>query len=62
MIDILRDQYGKIIGKIHTLSNGKMEIRNSSGKKLGTYDPKTNYTRDQWNKIIGRGNLLTTLL
>ena len=62
MPEELRDRFGKIIGKIYTLSSGKLEIRNPHGKKLGSYDPKTNYTRDQWNKIVGRGNLLTTLL
>jgi len=62
MIEDLRDRTGKLIGKIHTFSNGKQEIRNASGKKLGTYDPSSNTTRDYTGRLVGKGNLLTMLL
>ena len=62
MAEVLKDRSGKIIGKIHTLSTGKLELRSPSNKKLGTYDPDTNQTRDHANRLIGKGNLLTMLL
>lgn len=62
MTEDLRDKTGKLIGRIHTLSNNKLEIRNASGRKLGTYDPGTNQTRDHTGRLVGKGNLLTMLL
>ncbi len=58
----LRDSHGKLLGKIKTLHNGKMELRDAHGKKKGTYDPKSDQTRDDHGKLVGKGNLLTTLL
>ena len=58
----LRGPGGKLIGKIKTLSDGKMEIRNPGGKLMGKYDPKSNVTRDSGGRKVGTGNLLTTLL
>jgi len=62
MAEDIRDRTGKLLGKIHTLSSGKLELRSASNKKLGTYDPDTNQTRDHANRLIGKGNLLTMLL
>jgi hypothetical protein len=62
MAEDLRDRTGKLIGRIHSLSNGKLEIRNAAGRKLGTYDPDTNQTKDHTGKLVGKGNLLTMLL
>ncbi|NLX96747.1 MAG: hypothetical protein GXY83_11270 [Rhodopirellula sp.] len=59
---VLRDNHNKHIGTIKTLSDGKQEIRDPHNKKLGTYDPKRNETRDASNRLVGKGNLLTTLL
>lgn len=58
----LRDSSNRLLGKIKKLSNGKFELRDSSNFLKGTYDPKSNETRDPGNKLVGRGNLLTTLL
>lgn len=58
----LRDKSNHLLGKIKTLSNGKLELRDASNHMLGTYDPKTNQTRDASNHLVGKGNLLTTLL
>ena len=58
----LRDNHGKLLGKIKTLSSGKIELRDAHGKKKGTYDPKSDQTRDDHGKLVGKGNLLTTLL
>jgi hypothetical protein len=58
----LRDSTNRLLGKITTLSNGKLELRNATNMLKGTYDPKTNETRDATNRLVGKGNLLTTLL
>lgn len=58
----LRDRTNKLLGKIKTLSNGKLELRDATNSLRGTYDPKSNETRDKTNKLVGKGNLLTTLL
>lgn len=58
----LRDRSNRLLGKIKTLSNGKLEIRDASNRLKGTYDPKSNVTRDSSNRLVGKGNLLTTLL
>ena len=58
----LRDKSNKLLARIKTLSNGKLEIRDASNKLKGTYDPKLNETRDSSNKLIAKGNMLTTLL
>jgi hypothetical protein len=58
----LRDKSNRLLGKIKTLSNGKLELRDHTNSLKGTYDPKTNETRDKSNSLVGKGNLLTTLL
>ena len=58
----LRDHSNRLLGKIKTLSNGKLEIRDASNRLKGTYDPKSNETRDSSNRLVGKGNLLSSLL
>lgn len=58
----LKDRNNKLIGKIKTRGDGKLEIRDAFDYFKGTYDPKTNETRDRNSKFVGKGNLLTTLL
>ena len=58
----LRDKYNKLLGTIKTISNGKLELRDARNSLKGTYDPKTNETRDARNSFVGKGNLLATLL
>ena len=57
----LRDPRGKLLGRIKKVG-GKLEIRDARGRLKGRYDPKTNETRDANGKLIGKGNLLATLL
>lgn len=58
----LRDKNNQLLGTIKTLSSGKLELRNASNRLLGTYDPKPNETRDAQSRLVGKGNLLATLL
>jgi len=59
---VLKDRTGKLIGRIKTRNDGKMEIFDRTGKLKGSYYPKTNQTKDRNGKLVGKGNLLTTLL
>jgi hypothetical protein len=58
----LRDSRNRPLGYIETDLNGKQTIWDSHNARLGSYDPRNNETRDVRNKIIGKGNLLTSLL
>jgi len=58
----LRDSNNRLLGKIETLYNGKLEIRDALNRLKGTYDPKSNETRDDSNRLVGKGNLLSSLL
>ena len=59
----LRDRNNKLLAKIKTLSSGKLEIRDPQKKLKGTFDPKTNETRlYPSNKLVAKGNVLSTLL
>lgn len=61
MSQILKDRNNRRIGQIKTQS-GKQFIYDANNRRLGSYDPKTNTTKDKNNRIIGKGNLLTSLL
>ena len=58
---ILKDKNNTVIGKIRTVG-GVMKIYNKHNTFLGSYDPKSNKTKNKNQTVIGTGNLLTTLL
>ena len=58
----LRDANGRLLGKISTLSDGRAEIRDQNSRLLGRYDPRENKTRDRNSRIVGYGDLLSSLL
>ena len=58
----LKGKNGNLMGRIKCLSNGKSELRDKNGNLKGTYDPKSNDTRDRNGNLFARGNMLTTLL
>ena len=61
--DTIRDFYKRILGYVDTDTNtGIKTIRTFGMKILGTYDPKTNLTRDFYKRIIGSGDLTMMLL
>lgn len=55
----LRDKSGKLLGKIETNGN-KQTLRDAGGKLLGTFDGMQ--TRDAQGILVGKGNLLVSLL
>ena len=58
----IRDKMNRLLATIKTLSSGKQEIRSPMNKLLGTYDPKSNETRDPMNRLVAKGNALTSLI
>lgn len=61
-INYLRDSKGRVNGIIEESVDGGQIIRSSYGKYLGTYDKRTDITRDAYGRYFGKGNLLTMLL
>jgi hypothetical protein len=59
---VLKDKRGFIIGRISTRSDGVQTIKDERGFMKGTYDPKTDKTKDHRGFVVGSGNLLATLL
>ena len=58
----LRDKNGKLLGWIVTNSDNSQELRDQNGNILGFYDARTNTTKDKNQQLVGKGNILTTLL
>jgi hypothetical protein len=58
----LRDSNSRTIGTITTTPGGKLEGRDASGRMKGSYDPKTNQTRDSNGRVVGRGNVLAAVI
>jgi len=61
-IQLIRDRKGKLIGMIETHGSGKQTFRGPTGKFLGWYDPHLDTTRDHTGTVVGKGNLLTSLI
>ena len=59
---VLRDRMNRRLGVIKTDARGIQTLYDAMNRRKGTYDPKTNVTRDTMNRMIGTGNLLATLL
>lgn len=58
----LRDSSNRPIGTITTTTSGKLEGRDANGRLKGTYDPKTDQTRDSSGRVVGRGNVLAAVV
>ena len=58
----IRGPGGLLLGKIVTTSSAKIEARDPFGRVVGHYDVKSNETRDAKGNVIGKGNMLTSLL
>ena len=58
----LRDASGRLLGIVRETISGKFEARDTSGRLRGTYNSKTNETRDPSGRLIGKGDLLSSLI
>jgi hypothetical protein len=59
--EVIRDHLGKMLGTTRPTSNGRLEARSPLGALLGTYDPKTNLTRDRLGRVLTKGNTPSAL-
>lgn len=59
---VLSDRNLRPIGYIDTRSDGIQYLRGTNNQPLGYYNPKTNQTHDNNNRLVGHGNVLTALL
>jgi hypothetical protein len=59
--EVLRDKYGTVIGEIR-IEGPKHTLWDRHFNPLGEYNAHTDWTRDKYGNVIGRGNLLVTLL
>ncbi len=57
----LFDRNGKLIAYLK-IGSYRDEIRSANGALLGFFDKKINQTRSVNGKLVGFGNLLTTLI
>ena len=53
---------GSLRAVVYTQSSGRQEIHSSSGEFLGVYEPAIDETRTASGSLVGRGNLLGTLI
>ena len=60
--EAIRNFNGKIIAWIICKNNGDQEITDFTGHPLGRYFSRTNLTHDPYGKILGQGNILTSLI
>lgn len=59
---IIRNRASKEVGYIKTDSRGKQTAYNIRREKLGCFDPKTNFTKDKNNRVLGNGNMLVGII
>lgn len=52
----LRDKGGRLLGEIKHRGDGKF------GRLVGVYDPKADQTRHSGGALVGKGNLLASLI
>ncbi len=61
--EVLRDHRSTIIGTVEPQRlTGKLVARDARGVVVGSYDPRSNETRDARGRVIARGNLLGALI
>jgi hypothetical protein len=58
----LKDRNNNTIGYILTDAKGRQTIKDKNMVVRGYYDPETNVTKDKNLRVVGRGNLLATLI
>lgn len=57
----LRDRMNRPIGSL--VNDGhRIKGRDRLGRPVGWYDPESDQTRDRLGCVVGRGNLLATLI
>jgi len=62
MKKMMTDKGGKILGYTQTVSPYRHELHNAGGKTLGFYNPHIDRTFAASGQLVGKGNLLASLL
>ena len=62
MRQYLRDSNGRLIGWREDGASGRINGRDAAGRLAGWFDPLSNETRDVNGRLVGRGDLLTSLI
>lgn len=60
-METLRDVGGRVVGMLQK-TGSTTKLMNAVGRVLGWYDTKTNKTFDVSGRVLGMGNILTSLL
>ena len=60
-VDVLGDRYGNRIDEIQ-IDGSKQVLVDKYFVRLGSYDLHDDLSRDKYGDVVGRGNLLVTLL
>ena len=60
--EIIRDFYGKIIGKCQYQSNGDIVVRDFYNRILGYYIASRDVTTDFYRRVVAKGNAVGMLL
>ena len=60
--EVIKDFYGRIIGRIRIKDNGDKDVFDFYGRKLGYYLKSNNTTYDFYGRIIARGDACSMLL
>lgn len=58
----LKDDRFRIIGYVDIAQNGDKTLRNEKFQILGYYNKQLDVTKDSRFRIVGRGDILTSLL
>ena len=58
----LRDRAGKVLGLVVARPDGTQILRDRSNAFMGSFDKRSNETRDRRGKLVGKGNLLALLV
>ena len=58
----LKDDRFRILGYIDIAPNGDKTLKNDRFQSLGYYQAKQDVTKDARFRIVGRGDILTSLL
>ena len=61
-IQQIRNAQGHLIGTITDGAGGQQDARDAQGKYRGSFDPRTNVTRNASGRVVGTGNLLASLI
>ncbi len=60
--EVIRDFYGRILGRIEIKPNGDRVYRDFYGRIVATYKKSMNKTTDFYGRIIGSGDIGSALL